>query len=106
MTEETIVTSEMTSGLCELCIVCSRCEEKSSSLPVGLPRVGWFVRYIPQSYQRSLVKPQALPDFRSEAEEMLREMAFLLHVTRSLKQAMIDERTSHGTRLSLAAVAT
>jgi hypothetical protein len=59
-----------------------------------------------QSYQRFLVKPQAPPDFRSEAEEMLREMAFVLHVTRSLKQAMIDEKTSSGTRQSLAAVAT
>jgi hypothetical protein len=42
-------------------------------------------------------KPQASPDLRSEAEDLLREMAFVLHVTRSLKRTMIDERISGGT---------
>jgi hypothetical protein len=29
---------------------------------------------------------------RSQADELLRELAFVLRVTRSVKQAMIDER--------------
>jgi len=36
-------------------------------------------------------------DFRSSAEDMLREMAIVLHVTQSLKHAIIAETTSAGT---------
>jgi hypothetical protein len=36
-----------------------------------------------QRCQRPLGKPQVSLDLRSEAEAMLREMAFVLHVTRT-----------------------
>jgi hypothetical protein len=41
--------------------------------------------------------PHESTNFRSSAEDMLREMAFVLHVTQSLKQAIIADRTSAGT---------
>jgi hypothetical protein len=44
--------------------------------------------------------PHEPATLRSSAEDMLREMAFVLHVTLSLKQAIIDEQTAPGTMSS------
>jgi hypothetical protein len=42
--------------------------------------------------RRPGAEPRPRADLRSQAEEVLREVAFVLHVTRSVKKALSEEK--------------